>query len=154
MSEVAAAWGWSAAAAATAAYDRAVSCQQRLRALRHRRPIDDADARRARDHLAEARERAAAADSRRRLGASRSAARTVARGGSGRAATPGETPLADRLLQYNVSFSALFDRYFALGGAYERFDVDAHVHGLMELPAPDGGMVEHALWELIELAED
>jgi hypothetical protein len=157
MNEITAECSWPPSAAARAAADRAKSCQRRLQQLRLRRPIERGDSSLARDHLARAQARAAAAEARRKLRTVRSAARVVTHGQSAGAissTSPASTPLAGRLGRAGFPLSAVFDRYFALGGVCALFDIDAWAHGLMELPAGEHGILEHALWELTELGDE
>jgi hypothetical protein len=149
-----AATAWSAAVAADAAQDRAADCHRRLQDLRSRRPIQEADAQRARDRLARARARFAAADTRRRGRAMQAAERAVARGGTITATRETPSHIQQRLQEHGIPLSALFDSYFALGGVCGLIEVDAYVHGLAELPPGEVEIVQHAFWELIELAKD
>jgi hypothetical protein len=46
--------------------------------------------------------------------------------------------------------SQLWLRYFALGGTADPLDVDAYVHGLTELPAPQRDVLAHAMNERLD----
>ena len=145
---------WSSIAAAEAARLRAISCRRRVDALRAGHPFDRADAWNAHESLELARRRASAAEERRRD--------RVAHLAGVKASIPGkdsfpEQPrgwIADRLREHRIALSALFERYFALSGEASLFDVDGHVHGVINLPSSQRGILEHALWELIELTAD
>lgn len=146
--------GWTASAAGAAAQQRALDCRRRIDALRAERPFDQADAGRAKQSLELARMRAAAAEARRRRRVARLAA--VKALAVGRHGLPGQPPgwIAGQLHEHGIAISALFERYFALGGEATLFDVDGHVHGVITLPSAQQSVLEHALWELIELTAD
>lgn len=145
---------WTAAAAAEAARLRALSCERRLQALRSAHPFDASDVRRAQESLAAARMRAATAEARRRTRVARLVA--VKATSVGKDELPEQPPgwIAGQLRQHRIAVSALFERYFALGGEASLFDVDGHVHGVINLPSAQRSVLEHALWELIELTVD
>jgi hypothetical protein len=111
-----------------------VSCRRRIEALRAGRPFDRANAWHAQESLEVARRRAAAAEE----------------------PFPTQPPgwIADCLRERRIAVSALFERYFALSGEASLFDVDGHVHGVINLPSSQRSILEHALWELIELTAD
>jgi hypothetical protein len=146
--------GWTAAAAGEAARLRALSCHHRIEALRAARPFDPGDALRAHELLATARKRAANAEARRRTGVARLVA--VKASSVGGYETLEQPPgwIADRLREHRIALSALYEQYFALGGEASLFDVDGHVHGVFNLPPAQQSVLEHALWELIELTVD
>ena len=145
---------WTAIAAAEAARQRALSCQRRLDALRAGRPFDIADARYAHESLEVARSRAAAAEERRRTRAARLVAVKASTANKDESAEQLPGWIAVQLHEHRIAVSALFERYFALGGDASLFDVDGHVHGVITLPSSQRSILEHALWELIELTAD
>lgn len=49
-----------------------------------------------------------------------------------------------------LSPESVWMRYFALGGTADPVDADAHVAGLVTLPAPDGDLLAHAVNELLD----
>ena len=101
-----------------------------------------------------ARRRAAAAEERRRTRVAQLVA--VKASTAGKEPFPTQPPgwIADCLRERRIAVSALFERYFALSGEASLFDVDGHVHGVINLPSSQRSILEHALWELIELTAD
>ena len=144
---------WTAIAAAEAARQRALSCQRRIEALRSGRPFDVENAQQARQSLEMARKRAAAAEVRRRSRVARLVVVKASTAGDDESQEP-PGRIADRLREHRIAVSALFEQYFALGGEASLFDVDGQVHGVINLPSAQRSILEHALWELIELTAD
>lgn len=158
VEEITAGLTWSGENAVAAAEERIRRCRQRRHELRDKRPFDVSRIEQARESLEAARARYAAAESRRRLRAvlviDLAASRSGTDGSPATDAAPGAEPLTSRMVQHAVSFGALFDTYFSLGGNSSAFEVDGYLHDVMPLPTTERKLLEHALWELTELPDE
>lgn len=147
--------------AAHEAARRAVSCRQRIEALRARTPITVEDANRALAALERSRHRERRAsvrllDTQIWAQHQRSVVSPCAESGSAiaipsryGAESVGEAVRA-RLAEGNLTLALVFEHYFQLGGACSTLELDAWVHGALALPGAERALLAHSLWELDE----
>ena len=150
----------SAAAAGKAAGARATECHTRLEQLRDTtRATTEADVARANEALLRAAIRAA-------LAAERSAAaqRTTATPpGAESPADIGGTSLIldereagtyelqhEQMVMLGITVEELWIHYVGLCGTYSQLEIEAYLHGALELSAPERARIDQALWELAD----